>query len=191
MRLSLTRISTIVLAAGAVALGLAACGGSNNSGGDSAQASMTPAGARSGVVSIQSVDGTRVLTDSTGRTLYSAQVEKGGRIHCTGACTSFWKPVAATASQSSSAAGDLGLDLGVVKRPDGQRQLTLKGQPLYTFTQEGPGQLQGDGFTDDFGGTHFEWSAATAGGGSSTTGSSGSSGGSSGSSGGSGSYSAY
>jgi hypothetical protein len=32
--------------------------------------------------------------------------------------------------------------------------------PLYTFAQEGAGKLQGDGFTDDFRGTHFLWQAA-------------------------------
>ena len=55
----------------------------------------------------------------------------------------------------------LDLDLGTVKRPDGGQQLTFKGMPLYTFTQEGAGQLDGDGVADDFNGTHFVWTAAT------------------------------
>ena len=56
-------------------------------------------------------------------------------------------------------------------RTDGGRQLTFKGLPLYSFTEEGPGQLDGDGFVDDFDGTRFEWAAATTGGGSGSTGS--------------------
>ena len=111
-------------------------------------------------MSIQSVDGTNVLADSKGRTLYSANVEKG-RIHCTGTCTSFWAPVDASAKQSKSASADLNLGLGVVKRPDGTDQLTLNKLPLYRFTQEGAGQLDGNGFADDFEGTHFKWAAAT------------------------------
>jgi hypothetical protein len=35
--------------------------------------------------------------------------------------------------------------------------------PLYSFTDEEPGRLDGDGFVDDFQGTHFEWAAATTG----------------------------
>jgi predicted lipoprotein with Yx(FWY)xxD motif len=159
-----------VLAIGATALVLSACGSSDNGGGGNGGAATASAGP--GVVSIQSVDGTNVLADSEGRTLYSAEVEKG-RIHCTGACTSFWDPVRASAKQSKSASEDLDLNLGVVKRPDGVEPLTFKGLPLYSFTQEGAGQLEGDGFVDDFEGTHFEWAAAATGSGSSGSNSSG------------------
>ena len=47
-----------------------------------------------------------------------------------------------------------------MKRPDGNEQLTFDGLPLYTFAEEGAGKLDGDGFADDFQGTHFEWKAA-------------------------------
>jgi predicted lipoprotein with Yx(FWY)xxD motif len=104
-----------------------------------------------------------VLTDSAGRTLYSADVEKGGRILCTTGCTSFWNPVSASSTQAKTAAADLNLDLGVVKRPGGARQLTFDGKPLYSFTEEGPGQLKGNGFVDDFHGTQFTWMAAATG----------------------------
>jgi len=165
----------VVLAAGLAALVLAACGGDDDDGGGGNATAATPS---TGVVSKQTVDGTRVLVDSDGKTLYSADVEKGGRIHCTGACLSFWDPVTASASNADSASMDLGLKLGVVKRPDGGDQLTLGGKPLYSFSEEGPGKLEGDGFVDDFEGTHFEWSAATTGAGSGSSGSGSSSGGS-------------
>jgi predicted lipoprotein with Yx(FWY)xxD motif len=132
---------------------------------------MASAASGSGLLAIQSVDGTNVLADSDGRTLYSADVEMG-RIRCTGSCTSFWDPVHASARQAKSESADLDLDLGVTKRPGGVEQLTLKGLPLYRFTQEGAGELQGNGFADDFAGTHFEWAAATAPGGSAQSGSS-------------------
>ena len=77
----------------------------------------------------------------------------------------------ASAKQSKSASADLNLGLGVVKRPDGTDQLTLNKLPLYRFTQEGAGQLDGNGFADDFEGTHFKWAAATTGASSASMGS--------------------
>jgi predicted lipoprotein with Yx(FWY)xxD motif len=168
MRLSIRHSVTAALAVGAAALLLAACGGGDSD--DNGNA--TAAGTGSGSVSIRRLDGTNVLADSKGRTLYSAEVEQGG-IRCTGACTSFWDPVAGSANEARSASTNLHLDLGVVERPDGDRQLTFNGLPLYSFTEEGPGQLDGDGFVDDFEGTHFEWAAAATGGGSGSAGSNG------------------
>jgi predicted lipoprotein with Yx(FWY)xxD motif len=167
MTISLRHSVTAALAIGLAALVLGACGGDE----DSADATAADAGAGSGIVSIQSVDGTDVLVDSRGRTLYSAEVEESGGIRCTGPCTSIWDPVGASAKESDSASEDLNLDLGVVERPDGGEQLTYNGLPLYTFTEEAPGQIDGDGFVDDFGGTHFEWAAATTGSGSGSAGS--------------------
>ena len=163
MRLSNRQLGTVavaIVAAIVIVVGvvIAASGGGDDNGTATAKA-----GAGSDIVSVASVDGMKVLADAQGRTLYSADVEKAG-IRCTDGCNSFWDPVHASVSKARAAAGDLGLDLATVKRPDGQRQLTLDGLPLYTFTQEGPGQLDGDGFVDDFNGTHFEWAAATTGG---------------------------
>ena len=128
-----------------------------------------------GPVSMRTVDNTPVLANSQGKTLYSANVEKGGQIHCTGACLSFWDPVHASSTQVKAAATKLNLNLGVVKRPDGADQLTFDGKPLYSFAEEGSGQLKGNGFVDDFGGTHFKWSAATTGSAKAPSGSGGSS----------------
>jgi predicted lipoprotein with Yx(FWY)xxD motif len=157
MTITLRHSVTAAVAIGVAALALAACGGGDNN----RNATAADADVGSGIASIRSVDGTDVLVDSQGRTLYSAEVEERGGIRCTGPCTSVWDPVGASAKQSDSASEDLNLELGVVKRPDGDRQLTYNGLPLYTFTEERPGQLDGDGFVDDFDGTHFEWAAAT------------------------------
>jgi predicted lipoprotein with Yx(FWY)xxD motif len=145
------RISIILLA---LAIGAAGCG--SDSGGAPAS------GSGAGVVSVANVDGTDVLADSAGKTLYSAAVEKGGAIHCVAACTSFWQPTLASSADAEKASTDLDANLGVVKRPDGDEQLTFDGLPLYTFAEEGAGKLDGDGFADDFQGTHFEWKAARA-----------------------------
>jgi predicted lipoprotein with Yx(FWY)xxD motif len=149
-----------VLLIGAAALGVAACGGSDD------EVAASPAGSATAIVSVANVDGTDVLADATGMTLYTAAVEEGGEILCVDACTSFWEPLQASAADAETAAGELDLDLGVVERPDGEQQLTLDGLPLYTFTEEDAGALDGDGFVDDFQGTQFEWQAARTGDGS-------------------------
>ncbi len=153
---------------GAAVVGLVALVGAGD---DTSNGAAARASGDSGLVKVQDVDGTEVLVDSEGRTLYSAEVERDGRILCTDACESFWDPVEASAGAAESASADLDLELGVVERPEGDRQLTLDERPLYTFTEEGPGQLDGDGFVDDFEGTHFEWEAAATDGGSGSAGS--------------------
>jgi predicted lipoprotein with Yx(FWY)xxD motif len=166
MRLSIKTTAVAGLAILVAGLVLAACGGGNGSNG-SASAMTTSAG----IVSMRTVDNTPVLTNSQGKALYSANIEKGGQIHCTGACTSIWDPVHASSAQAKAAATKLNLDLGVVKRPGGVDQLTFDGKPLYSFTQEGPGKLTGNGATDEFGGTHFQWTAAATGSTQASTGS--------------------
>jgi predicted lipoprotein with Yx(FWY)xxD motif len=144
-----------VVAAAAMSFFVAACGDSGDDGSDAVNAG-------SSFVAVASVDGTDVLTDAEGHTLYTADVEQDGQIRCVDACTSFWEPVLATDTNLDAADATLKDDLAVVDRPDGKSQLTYDGLPLYTFAEEGAGELQGDGFTDDFQGTHFVWVAARA-----------------------------
>ena len=143
-----------MLVTGALALLVASCG---SGGGGSSSATTV---ATSGLVSKASVDGTPVLTDRFGKTLYSADVEASGQIKCVDECTAFWDPLMATQAQARQITARLGETFGVVDRPDGATQLTLAGLPLYTFAEEGAADLNGNGFTDDFQGTHFEWAAA-------------------------------
>jgi predicted lipoprotein with Yx(FWY)xxD motif len=96
---------------------------------------------------------------------------------CTGACNSFWKPL--TISGGAPTAGSGVGNLGVVKRSDGTKQVTENGKLLYTFTQEGPGQVTGDGFQDAFNGQQFTWHVVSVGNGGSTSSGSSSNGGSS------------
>ena len=53
--------------------------------------------------------------------------------------------------------------LSVVDRPDGTSQVTFNGMPLYSFVQDSPGQVTGDGVSDSFGGTDFTWTVASTG----------------------------
>jgi len=146
----------LALAIGALALG--ACGDEEDGTGAGSEA----APAADSPIAIDDVDGTDVLVDGDGRTLYTADVEEGSEILCVDACTSFWAPVGGSDADAQAAEDALGADVGVVERPDGDRQLALDGAPLYSFTEEGPGELTGDGFVDDFQGTTFTWSVAAA-----------------------------
>lgn len=172
----LTLLSVPVLA-----IALAACGGnsSSSSGSNSSAATSTAGGA--GTVSTKSVSGVgTVLVDAKGDVLYTNNQDSGSKIACTGSCTSIWPPLAAPSSgQPTSDNASVQAMLGVVKGPGGSSQVTFGGKPLYTFTQDSPGQATGNGAMDSFGGTSFTWTAATAPGGaaSSSSTSSGSSGG--------------
>jgi predicted lipoprotein with Yx(FWY)xxD motif len=90
--------------------------------------------------------GKTVLVTTTGRTLYSLSVERKGRFICTDrTCLSFWHPLVVKANVTPT--GTAGL--GTVKRPDGRRQVTYRGGPLYTFTGDhARGQAKGEGFKD-------------------------------------------
>ena len=160
MRLSIKNPLTILVAVGLAAVVLAACGNSNSNSDNGTATAATPS-TGSGVVSVKNVDGSDVLANSQGKTLYTADVEKGGQIMCTGSCNSIWAPAMATAQQAKSASSQLDVKLATSKRPDGGRQLTFKGMPLYSFTQEQAGELDGNGVADEFNGTHFVWTAAT------------------------------
>jgi predicted lipoprotein with Yx(FWY)xxD motif len=142
----------------AVTAVLAACGSS--SGGESA----TAASSGGSTVSVAEIEGTgNVLVDSSGQALYASEQEtEAGKVMCEGACTSFWKPLTIS---NGTPEGSVPGNLGVMKRPEGSMQVTFDGKPLYTFTQEGPEEVTGNGFQDAFEGHHFTWHVVTTGGG--------------------------
>jgi predicted lipoprotein with Yx(FWY)xxD motif len=113
-----------------------------------------------GLVSVANVDDADVLVDAEGHTLYTADAEEDGTIRCVEGCESFWVPLEAAPSEIEAVGSSLAQDLGVVERPDGSSQVTFDGVPLYTFTKDDVGELMGDGFTDNFQGTRFVWTAA-------------------------------
>jgi predicted lipoprotein with Yx(FWY)xxD motif len=144
----------------AAAVALAACGG-----GSSGNASNTAALQTSGTtVSVRQLSGIgSVLVDHTGRALYSSDLEASGKIVCDDpACNAFWKPLTLGGAKPTATAG--AGKLGQITRPDGSRQVTVNGKPLYTFSEDSPGKATGNGFTDDFGGHHFTWNVIRAGG---------------------------
>jgi predicted lipoprotein with Yx(FWY)xxD motif len=158
----------------AVAGVLAACGGAGGSSSSSGSSSGTA------TVSAEQIGsggaGGAVLVTPNGHALYAAEQEDGGKVMCTGACVSFWKPL--TLAGGTPTGSSLSGTLATVERPDGTRQVTYDGSPLYTFTQEGAGQVTGNGFMDAFGGQHFTWHVVHVNGVDDSSGSSGGTGGS-------------
>lgn len=97
--------------------------------------------------------GKTVLTANNGLTLYSLSVEKHGNFICKGSCLKDWFPLVVAAGVKPTGP----VALGTVKRPDGRRQVTFEGRPLYTFDGDSrKGQANGEGIKDV--GT---WHAAT------------------------------
>jgi len=126
----------------------------------------TPTGTAGVTVATRTVSGVgTVLTDQAGKTLYTPQQEAHGAIKCTSSCLSFWFPVTMGKGATPHSTATLSGALGEIQRPDGGgRQLTYKGQPLYTFRLDSaPGQVHGNDFTDMFSGQSFTWHAATVG----------------------------
>jgi predicted lipoprotein with Yx(FWY)xxD motif len=146
----------IVAAAVVAVLALAACGGGGDNGNTAA-----PSINGTATVSVEDIgDAGTVLVDSAGKALYESDEEADGSVICTDACATFWEPL--TIDSGAPTGEDVPGELGVAERPDGTRQVTLDGRRLYTFVQDGPGEVTGDGFSDAFDGQQFTWHVVTA-----------------------------
>jgi predicted lipoprotein with Yx(FWY)xxD motif len=146
----------IAVAAVVAVVVLAACGG-----GDSSDSSAAPSSNTATVSAEEIGDSGRVLVDSAGHALYTSDEEAESDVVCTEACAEFWIPL--TIEQGEPTGDSVSGDLGVAVRSDGTRQVTLNGQRLYTFVQDGPGEVTGDGFSDAFDGQQFTWHVVSVG----------------------------
>ena len=86
------------------------------------------------------------LVDSTGRTLYLFEADSPRMSNCSGACAQVWPPLLAHGGQAmGSATIQQGL-IDSVARPDGTRQVTYDGHPLYYYVgDKEPGHAAGQG----------------------------------------------
>ncbi|WP_116202887.1 COG4315 family predicted lipoprotein [Amycolatopsis circi] len=118
---------TFGLAAALAAAGLfaAACGGGNS--GSTAAPPAAPTH----------------LTDNKGDTIYLFAADHDGQSTCTASCASYWPPVAAGTQLTGPAQGGT---LGSITRPDGSKQETFDGHPLYRYIGDhSAGQTNGQG----------------------------------------------
>ena len=98
-----------------------------------------------------------VLFDGRDRALYLFTRDPRNRTRCYGACASAWPPFYARARPRAGRGVDPSL-LGTIRRRDGRRQVTYKGQALYFYIDDPRGQVLCNDIVE-FGGT---WYALTA-----------------------------
>lgn len=85
-----------------------------------------------------------IVVDARGISLYvfTKDVKGTKTSACTGECLNAW-PIATTANATPTIEGVTG-EVGTITSPDGQKQLTINGMPLYYFSQDTkPGDILG------------------------------------------------
>jgi predicted lipoprotein with Yx(FWY)xxD motif len=87
------------------------------------------------------IDGTPVLANAKGFTLYWFVPDTPTSSKCYGSCAVYWPPVTGTAAAGSGLPGQT----TVIARTDGSNQLTYDGHPLYTYIGDtAPGEARGN-----------------------------------------------
>ncbi|MFD7736065.1 hypothetical protein ACFV6F_37475 [Kitasatospora phosalacinea] len=143
----LTLFAAGTLAAAALVAG---CGSSGGSGSSSTSAGHTGNPGQSQGTLMTAHDATlgTLVTDGQGHTLYrfDQDTNSPSASHCTDACATLWPPELAGGSGSADLKGIDGKLVSTVARPDGSRQLTLDGWPLYRYAPDTqPGDTKGQG----------------------------------------------
>lgn len=84
----------------------------------------------------------RILVDGRRHALYAfTRDARGGTSRCAGACAAAWPPFIVTGRPRALAGAKASL-VGTVRRPDGRRQATYRGRPLYFYVGDRrPGQV--------------------------------------------------
>src|SRR5580692_8743494 len=145
------RMRKILGAAGlaAIALALSACASSASSSSSTPATTAPAAGGSSAAasgggttVNMTTINGTAVLTNSSGKTLYWFAPDTSTTSKCSGSCATYWPPVTGPATAGSGVTGTL----STITRPDGTKQATYDGHPLYTYVGDtAAGQAKGNG----------------------------------------------
>jgi predicted lipoprotein with Yx(FWY)xxD motif len=142
-----TTLLIAAVAAAAIGLIAAGCGGGAYSSGSYGSPVPAAAATRTAAASVglASTPLGRIVVDGNGRTLYLFEKDKNRRSACYGQCATYWppllthgKPVAHTGARQAL--------LGTTRRANGSRQVTYAGHPLYRYVQDQePGQTTGEG----------------------------------------------
>ncbi|NUU31566.1 hypothetical protein [Arthrobacter sp. C9C5] len=88
----------------------------------------------------------QVVVDAKGMSVYlfTKDTKDSGMSACTGSCIAAWPPVL-TGSAAPAAEGVTG-KVGTIPTPDGKKQLTINGMPVYYFAKDRtPGDITGQG----------------------------------------------
>jgi predicted lipoprotein with Yx(FWY)xxD motif len=136
-----------------LALVLAACGSSKKQAAappapvKAPATTSTPAAppAKGTTVDVRSGKLGRYVVDSSGRSLYLFEKDKGGKSACSGACAKVWSPLSTKAAPSAGT-GVTAAKLSTLTRTDGTMQVVYNGHPLYHYDDDHKaGQIEGEG----------------------------------------------
>jgi predicted lipoprotein with Yx(FWY)xxD motif len=135
---------------GALALVLAACGGSDDEGSGAAAPAepATTAAQAAGGTTVAVASGTLgdILVDGDGRTLYAFTKDKGDQSACSGQCADTWPALTGPATAGTGVQASL---LSTSMQANGANQVTYGGKPLYYFAGDAkPGDVNGQGVGD-------------------------------------------
>ena len=146
MKRTLGIVALCLAAAGA----MVACGGDDGSNGTAAtnasdatrevKQSSSSSSRRGASVKVTNSRYGRMLFDGKRRALYLFTRERTSRSRCYGDCASAWPPFLTRGKPRAGSDVRSSL-LGTTRRRDGKLQVTYRGQPLYYYVDDGPGQV--------------------------------------------------
>jgi predicted lipoprotein with Yx(FWY)xxD motif len=160
------RFTLIAAAALAFGIAVAACGGSSSSSAAPASGTNASAGGGAGgygggggsssasAVTLKTASSPlgSILVDQDGKTLYLFEADSKNKSNCSGGCLDLWPPIMANGKATAGS----GVSAGMIGAATGSSQVTYAGHPLYWFSGDTKaGDTNGEGL-DDFGG---EWYA--------------------------------
>ncbi len=94
-----------------------------------------------GTLKAATIGGKRVLTNSSGFTLYLFVPDSASASKCYGSCAAYWPPVRGPVTEGTGVTGKI----GTIRRTNGSLQATYDGHPLYTYIGDrAPGQANGN-----------------------------------------------
>lgn len=141
------RSSALPVVAAAAVLVLAGCGSSGSST-SSAGGTATSSGAP---LKVATAAAGTFLETGAGKALYVFAADSPGHSTCTGDCLAYWPADPAPNTVPARVPG-VTATLGAITRPDGSKQLTVDGWPVYTYVGDsGPGMTTGQGLSNSGG----------------------------------------
>jgi predicted lipoprotein with Yx(FWY)xxD motif len=105
-----------------------------------------PGAVQTAALKVERTKAGMVLAGGKGLTLYYYTADKpgSGKSVCTGSCAAAWPPLAAPVK--APAGVRMPGPIATITRPDGVKQVTLNGYPLYYYAGDKvPGQITGNG----------------------------------------------
>ncbi len=146
------RHGRLALGGGLAATILAGCGGTSN---PVVTFSAPPAAVVPSTLSVEPSPEGPIVATGSGYTLYEFTTDTASKSTCvTSACILEWPPVIAHGTPTTARGLEQGL-VGTIGRPDGSRQVTYSGHPLYRWNPDvKPGMVTGQAVSNE-GGTWY------------------------------------